>query len=521
VIEDDGIYKMWYVGHDSTGPRTSKIGYATSTDGVTWTRYSGNPIIDRSSQDQDISVVKISDTSYYMYIERDDNYIDLFTSSDGISWTAYGSNPVKSTAASPVVWKENSNWYMLYEDMTGPVYNINLATSTNGKSWTDSPSNPVLSESDHTVPDSIVKVGSTYHLYYHRSEGGTWPAWHAISTNLTTWSNREKILDGFSSQFTFVTNGGQIWSYVWYVRGDRNYYLRYGKDSLGTKWNIYPNLEGSYFLHDNLLDLTGHQVLSKTYQITNGIIEAKVKIIAGEGSMFARAAGNTGDQFTNSSYGYHSGDFGAGNTWNLAITQNGVKQFSDTTQAFLNQWLLQRFTLNGDYLEIKRFRYSDMSPNGAPVSGTLTTYTSGYIGISTYSVSRRAQFDWILVRQYTSPEPSTSIGLEEELGEELEDIEFDLYVTDNPFQYGTTTYFIYDLPKDAYVTIKIFNLAGDLIRHLIDNVYRYKAKNIRDAWDGRNDSGDFVGSGIYIYYFKAEYDDGTTKTITKPIGVIK
>jgi hypothetical protein len=37
---------MWYVGLDSTGPSgRHRIGYAQSVDGVTWTKYAGNPVI--------------------------------------------------------------------------------------------------------------------------------------------------------------------------------------------------------------------------------------------------------------------------------------------------------------------------------------------------------------------------------------------------------------------------------------------------------------------------------------------
>lgn len=226
VIQEGGQFKMWYSGYRAGDPTTSKIGYATSTDGINWIRYAGNPIIDRPSQDQDIAVVKVSATSYYMYIEVNDIQIDLLTSADGIHWSPNPSNPVKTVATSPVVWREGSNWFMLYEYMLGPVFDIRLATSSNGIDWVDSPANPVLSEEQSTVPDSIVKDGDTYHLTYHRDHGG-WPEFHATSTDLTTWSDRA-MLYTFSSQFTFRTASGEVWAYVWDINGDQKYHLRYG-----------------------------------------------------------------------------------------------------------------------------------------------------------------------------------------------------------------------------------------------------------------------------------------------------
>ena len=222
VLHDDGIFKMWYAG--------SKVGYATSPDGIVWTKHPANPVIDRPSQDQDICVVKSHDTSYHMYVEVDDSFIDLFTSADGIHWIAYDGNPVKSHAASPVVWREGPDWYMLYEEMTGypsvPAP-IHLATSNDGRVWIDSPANPVLAESSHSVPDSVVKEGSTYHLYYHRYYG-SWPTCHATSTDLLNWSNREIIMWEYSSQYTIRLDNGEVWAYIWYEQGDQNYYLRYG-----------------------------------------------------------------------------------------------------------------------------------------------------------------------------------------------------------------------------------------------------------------------------------------------------
>ena len=42
VIREGGQYKMWYGGGTDF---YNKIGYATSPDGINWTKYAGNPII--------------------------------------------------------------------------------------------------------------------------------------------------------------------------------------------------------------------------------------------------------------------------------------------------------------------------------------------------------------------------------------------------------------------------------------------------------------------------------------------
>ena len=47
VITDDGEYKMWYVGYDRN--EVGRIGYATSTNGIDWTKYPNNPVLDVGS----------------------------------------------------------------------------------------------------------------------------------------------------------------------------------------------------------------------------------------------------------------------------------------------------------------------------------------------------------------------------------------------------------------------------------------------------------------------------------------
>lgn len=49
VLYDGHVYSMWYSGYDYVGnppsEGISQIGYATSLDGVTWSRAAGNPIL--------------------------------------------------------------------------------------------------------------------------------------------------------------------------------------------------------------------------------------------------------------------------------------------------------------------------------------------------------------------------------------------------------------------------------------------------------------------------------------------
>jgi hypothetical protein len=65
----------------------------------------------------------------------------------------------------------------------------------------------------------------------------------------------------------------------------------------------------------------------------------------------------------------------------------------------------------------------------------------------------------------------------------------------NPF--NPTTNIRFALPRESYVTLIIYNVLGQKVRTLVDNV---RAAGIYDvSWDGRDAGGNSVGSGMYFY----------------------
>ncbi|MBI4727817.1 T9SS type A sorting domain-containing protein [candidate division TA06 bacterium] len=79
----------------------------------------------------------------------------------------------------------------------------------------------------------------------------------------------------------------------------------------------------------------------------------------------------------------------------------------------------------------------------------------------------------------------------------------------NPFKQLTTIN--YQLAKPGLVNLKVYNIAGQLVRTL-DEGYRIPgAHSIK--WDGRDSQGNKVSSGIYIYRLQAENKDMTRKLV--------
>jgi flagellar hook assembly protein FlgD len=58
------------------------------------------------------------------------------------------------------------------------------------------------------------------------------------------------------------------------------------------------------------------------------------------------------------------------------------------------------------------------------------------------------------------------------------------------------------LPREENVTLKIYTLDGREVKTLIDGV-RYSSGRYKVQWDGTDNFGNRVASGVYIYKLKA------------------
>jgi len=162
VLFDGSTYKMWYYGKDVNG--VLSIGYATSTDGVNWTKYANNPIIEISQPWEGASIghpmVIFDGISYKMWYmaNMDQPSIGYATSDSGITWIKYENNPVLEPTAGewdfgavayPNVIFENDLYHLWYTGFgnggaISRTWKKGYATSANGINWTKHMSNPVL-----------------------------------------------------------------------------------------------------------------------------------------------------------------------------------------------------------------------------------------------------------------------------------------------------------------------------------------------------------------------------------------
>jgi photosystem II stability/assembly factor-like uncharacterized protein len=87
----------------------------------------------------------------------------------------------------------------------------------------------------------------------------------------------------------------------------------------------------------------------------------------------------------------------------------------------------------------------------------------------------------------------------------------------NPF--NPTTKITYDLPEQATVVLKIYNVLGQEVALLANTEQAAGSYNV--TWDGRNDFGTQVSSGVYFYRFEATGSSGQKFATLKKMLFLK
>ena len=162
LMEGPTDFKGWYLG---SGPAVGAIGYATSSDGKTWTKYSGNPVIKPDQVPWALSTARLD---YPFVIKEGGVYkvwfsgtdmivggkaIGYATSPEGITWTHAASSVLTKGSLAweasgvyhPFVIHRETKYEMWYAGIGGGNIQIGYATSDDGiTNWQRHADNPVL-----------------------------------------------------------------------------------------------------------------------------------------------------------------------------------------------------------------------------------------------------------------------------------------------------------------------------------------------------------------------------------------
>ncbi len=248
-------YHMWYKGYKGS---VGSIGYAFSDDGITWTKYSGNPVlVPGAAGDFDASLegcyVLFYSGKFHMWYDGYNAEIKTgyAYSDDGKQWTKHLTSIFeKGTAGNwdvtlggvGAVIKEDTLLKMFYWGKTSTgSYMTCLATSPDSIHWTRYNSgNPVLAggvtgawDQYSQAPSAVLKNGGLYEMWYSNWTPSPYCIGYASSTNggLNWTTNADNpILRGDAGSWdAYMT----IWPMV--VRRPDGHYLLYytGANSAG------------------------------------------------------------------------------------------------------------------------------------------------------------------------------------------------------------------------------------------------------------------------------------------------
>ena len=92
----------------------------------------------------------------------------------------------------------------------------------------------------------------------------------------------------------------------------------------------------------------------------------------------------------------------------------------------------------------------------------------------------------------------------------------------NPFTTHTTFMFEHNKPGiSMWIQIQIYTVTGKLIKTLDKYIINQGFHNNSLEWDGRDDFGDRIGRGVYIYRLKLKTADGETADKFERLVVLK
>ena len=231
VLKDIDTYRMWYAAGSS--PR--QIGYAWSSDGLSWTKYNhvntsspyaeSDPVLkaENAWEDEDVyypSVIKDGSVFKMYYAAKSDPSPDetvricYATSDDGFTWTkpnldlfSYAGSTnnnivlVPGAAGSfdsvrtshPHVIKDGDvyrMWYGGYQAGAANTWDVGYATSPDGINWTKSLDSPVLVASqawemttgyrENQAPWVLYDAG-LYEMWYYGTSSPAWEMGYAAA----------------------------------------------------------------------------------------------------------------------------------------------------------------------------------------------------------------------------------------------------------------------------------------------------------------------------------------------------
>ncbi|NNM15596.1 MAG: T9SS type A sorting domain-containing protein [Bacteroidia bacterium] len=98
------------------------------------------------------------------------------------------------------------------------------------------------------------------------------------------------------------------------------------------------------------------------------------------------------------------------------------------------------------------------------------------------------------------------------------------HVLNYPNPFTTRTEFFFEHNKDCsslFVQIQIYTVSGKLVKTIDQYVNTTGFRSEPVEWDGKDDFGDNIGKGVYVYRLKVRDQNGEVATKTEKLVVLK
>jgi hypothetical protein len=409
VINDSGTLRMAY--ETTTSP--FQIGYATSTNGITWTIQS--PLTALAPNDASCPHLWVNPndktTPYYLYysvasfpesgisVRHASTVAGLASASDTILWVNYQAyEPV--TAYIPQIYAPNvtydsgsSQYVLRFESQPAlpgaedsnidTLWDVTTLTSSSPTSgFSKAGGNPYHS-GGYACPSNFL-AGSTLYSYYCYYTGS---AWQITYTTATPSSGLAPYSKPQSSLWTAVNDASDVQAPAWNIVPC-------------TAWNgtsghcLYGF--GRYSGYNNL------NMLESNYASTNYIVGARILQVEYTDALLLARAGTADKAYAGEI------DFNNNSGVNLDTTVmplwSNPSQVAAGTMAY-NTWYKLEFAVNSTTLT------TNFNNGASTTSGKSSSYSSGHAGVG-LDIQTSTLFDNFYVRQYAATPPANSVGPE-------------------------------------------------------------------------------------------------------------
>lgn len=135
--------------------------------------------------------------------------------------------------------------------------------------------------------------------------------------------------------------------------------------------------------------------------------------------------------------------------------------------------------------------HSDAAHSDPWLLGTVTFLPDNKLGLEAISAIDPSIVNENAEAWYSNPNPTG-------IGSEPVSMESFILLSNYPNLFNPETKIQYQITRTETITLAIYNVNGELIRHLSSDNFHVPG-SYEVLWNGRNDFGEAVSSGIYFY----------------------